>query len=407
MRRGLPYFLLFSIYAIINTYLPIMLRTVGFSAAEIGLLLGIIEVSGVIIPFFISPRLDKTGHYGFTMCVLGLDIVFLLLPLLAFHSFLMTALCLGIFAAGFKGLVPVLDGFTAKELGPHNTQYGKIRALGSIGFVCTGLFLQLSPLISGKKPASIIISVSAEALLFVAALYWIPGLRKRAPVVRSTGNSVTADNTTFSTAAKESATVLAPEAKDDIFFKTKQFFASFPKPFWEALLLIFLAFLGLVPCQRFFSLYVEEYLKLEASAGLWALSAMAEIPVMLFSGKLIKRFGKERLLALCLLSIAIRNLCYIILPGIIGAIAGQLLHSVSFGLFHPLSVLLCTSHSNGKTATAMTFYTAINGIAYVIGSITGGYIIDYVSYPALFMSFGRFPIAGIMLCALLMRRPVH
>ena len=407
MRRGLPYFLLFSIYAIINTYLPIMLRTVGFSAAEIGLLLGIIEVSGVIIPFFISPRLDKTGHYGFTMCVLGLDIAFLLLPLLAFHSFLMTALCLGIFAAGFKGLVPVLDGFTAKELGPHNTHYGKIRALGSIGFVCTGLFLQLSPLISGKKPASIIISVSAEALLFVAALYWIPGLRKRAPAVCSTGNSVTADNTTFSTAAKDSATVLAPEAKDDIFFKTKQFFASFPKPFWEALLLIFLAFLGLVPCQRFFSLYVEEYLKLEASAGLWALSAMAEIPVMLFSGKLIRRFEKERLLALCLLSIAIRNLCYIILPGITGAIAGQLLHSVSFGLFHPLSVLLCTSHSNGKTATAMTFYTAINGIAYVIGSITGGYIIDYIGYPALFISFGLFPIAGIVVYALLMRRPVH
>jgi len=117
---------------------------------------------------------------------------------------------------------------------------------------------------------------------------------------------------------------------------------------------------------------------------------------MLFSGTLIKRFGKERLLALCLLSIAVRNLCYIAVPGITGAVAGQLLHSLSFGLFHPLSVLLCASHSNGKTATAMTFYTAVNGIAYVIGSMAGGYIIDYVGYPALFISFGLFPVAGIV-----------
>ncbi len=413
MRRGLPYFLLFSIYAIINTYLPIMLRTVGFSAAEIGLLLGIIEVTGVIIPFFISLQLDKTGRYGFTMSILGLDIALLLLPLLAFHSFLITAICLGIFAAGFKGLVPVLDGFTAKELGPHNTQYGKIRSLGSIGFVCTGIFLQLSPLISGKNPASIIISVSAEALLFVAALFWVPGLRKQTGTAHGTGSSIPANETetALSAAAPDRPSADAALPRDTkpeteaFFHHARQFFTAFPRPFWEALLLIFLAFLGLVPCQRFFSLYVEEYLKSNASAGLWALSAMAEIPVMLFSGTLIKRFGKERLLALCLLSIAVRNLCYIAVPGITGAVAGQLLHSLSFGLFHPLSVLLCASHSNGKTATAMTFYTAVNGIAYVIGSMAGGYIIDYVGYPALFISFGLFPVAGIVLYALLMRRP--
>ena len=52
LRRGVPYFLLFSIYAIINAYLPIMLRTLGFSTAQIGILLGIIEIVGVCAPFF-------------------------------------------------------------------------------------------------------------------------------------------------------------------------------------------------------------------------------------------------------------------------------------------------------------------------------------------------------------------
>ena len=53
VRRGMPYFLLFSIYAIVNTYLPIMLRTLGFSTAQIGILLGVIEIAGVCAPFFI------------------------------------------------------------------------------------------------------------------------------------------------------------------------------------------------------------------------------------------------------------------------------------------------------------------------------------------------------------------
>ena len=112
-------------------------------------------------------------------------------------------------------------------------------------------------------------------------------------------------------------------------------------------------------------------------------------------GKLIRRFGKERLLAVCLLSIVLRNISYIIFPGLSGAVIGQLLHSLSFGLFHPLSVLLCVSHSSGRTATAMTFFTAVNGIANVIGSIIGGYVIKYAGYPALFLFFDVFPLIGI------------
>ena len=380
LTGGLPYFLLFSIYAVVNTYLPLMLRTLGFSATEIGILLGIIEIAGLSVPFLVTPQLDRTGQYGLIMCVFGLDIAFLLLPILRFRSFFITAVCLGIFAAGLKGLVPVLDGFTAKSLGSRSTQYGKIRAFGSIGFVCFNLFLQMSSCISGKNPASVILSISVNALLFVAALHRIPDLHNNDSVLNGTDKEQP-DKQELRNSAE----------------------AAFPKRFREYLVLIFLAFLGLAPCQRFFSLYVEEYVKIEASAGLWALSAMAEIPLLIMSGKLIQRFGKERLLIVCLFSIVIRNLCYIFIPGVGGAIVGQLLHSLSFGLFHPLGVLLCVSHSCGKPATAMTFFTAVNGIANVIGSIIGGYIIECAGYPALFLFFGLFPFIGAGLSFFIMR----
>ncbi|MGI5089105.1 MFS transporter [Treponema vincentii] len=389
LRRGVPYFLLFSLYAIINTYLPIMLRTLGFSTAQIGILLGIIEIVGVCAPFFITRQLDKTGRYGLIMCIFGFDIALLLLPILRFHSFFVTALCLGIFAVGFKGMVPVLDGFTTKALGQHNAQYGKIRALGSVGFVGMNLFLQLHPSISGKNPVSMILAVSIVALMFVVTLRWVPDLY--ASLLVETGTPMKTEEATLK------------ESTEGQSVKEKVAFAAFPKLFWECLLLIFLAFLGLVPCQRFFSLYVEEYIKVEASAGLWALSAMAEIPLLIISGKLIRRFGKERLLAVCLLSVIIRNCCYIFIPGISGAVVGQLLHSLSFGLFHPLGVLLCVVHSYGKTVTAMTFFTAANGIAYVIGSMVGGYVIECLGYPALFLLFSVFPAIGIVFYLFIMR----
>lgn len=410
VRRGMPYFLLFSIYAIVNTYLPIMLRTLGFSTAQIGILLGVIEIAGVCAPFFITRRLDKTGRYGLVMCIFGFDIALLLLPLLHSHSFFVTAICLGIFAIGFKGMVPVLDGFTTKALGQHNAQYGKIRALGSVGFVGMNLFLQLHPLISGKRPISMMLSISTGALLFVAMLRWVPDLYDPLQVRADKKNgaeSLTGRNTVLPDGAEPLAVEQFP--KDLIQLNAQETVtpagqrrapAVFAKLFWGYLLLIFLAFLGLVPCQRFFSLYVEEYIKIEASAGLWALSAMAEIPLLLISGKLIRHFDKERLLAVCLFSIIVRNCCYIFIPGMAGAVVGQLLHSLSFGLFHPLSVLLCVLHSRGNTVTAMTFFTAANGVAYVLGSVIGGYIIEYMGYQALFLLFSVFPAIGIGFCLL-------
>ena len=409
LYRGLPYFLLFSVYAIINSYLPIMLRTLGFSTARIGILLGVIEIVGVCAPFFITRQLDKTGRYGFVMCVFGIDIAVLLLPLLRFHSFFSTAICLGIFAIGFKGMVPVLDGFTTKVLGQHSDQYGKIRALGSVGFVGMNLFLQLHPLISGKKPTSIVLSVSAGTLLFILALRLVPNLYGLT-FVHADNKNITESRSGQYTEAVDGQEPLAVEIlPEDLIPLKKQDkpvgqAAAFSRLFWECLLLIFLAFLGLVPCQRFFSLYVEEYVKVEASAGLWALSAMAEIPLLIISGKIIRRFGKERLLPLCLFTVIVRNFCYIFIPGIGGAIVGQLLHSLSFGLFHPLSVLLCVLYSYGKTVTAMAFFTAANGIAYVIGSMIGGYIIEYLGYPALFLLFSVFPAAGIGFYLFIMRR---
>ena len=369
MRNEIPYVLLSAVYGVINTYLPIVLAVRQFSKGEIGILLAIIEITGLTIPFFITAKLDKNGRYGLTMILLGFSMGIAIGALLWFRSFWVTALCLGVFAIGSKGLVPILDSFTAKILRNDPKKYGAIRAFGSAGFVCMAIFLQFFPPVQGHNISRFIALATALSCLFAVSVLRLPSIFNTSVLKAAHPHPAT-------TAADEKALL-------------------FSKPFITLLLLVFFAWLGLVPSQRFFSLYVEEYIHSHATAGLWALAALAEIPLMIFSGRLILRFGTEKLLALCLISMSIRNISYIVLPGISGAVFGQLLHSLCFGLFFPLSVITCTAHSKGKTATAMMLLTAANGLANIIGSVIGGYIIEYFGYPTLFVSFSLCPLAGL------------
>lgn len=369
MQNEIPYILLSAVYGVINTYLPIVLAVRQFSKGEIGMLLAIIEITGLSIPFFITAKLDKNGRYGLTMILLGLSMGMAIGALLWFRSFWVTAVCLAVFAIGSKGLVPILDSFTAKILRNDPKKYGAIRAFGSAGFVCMTIFLQFFPPVQGNDISRFIGMATALSCLFAVSVLRLPSVF----------------NTSLLKAAVPHPSATAADEKALLF----------SKPFVALLLLVFSAWLGMVPSQRFFSLYVEEYLHIHATAALWALAASAEIPLMIFSGSLIRRFGTEKLLALCLISMSIRNISYIVLPGISGAVFGQLLHSLCFGLFFPLSVITCTAHSKGKTATAMMLLTAANSLANTIGSVIGGYIIDYFGYPALFLSFSLCPLVGL------------
>ncbi|HPO03470.1 MAG TPA: MFS transporter, partial [Treponemataceae bacterium] len=72
MLMGLPLFLLFSVYGVVNAYLPILLFRLGYTATMIGFLQGLFEAAGLVFPIFISSRVDRKGNYGQVMILLGL-----------------------------------------------------------------------------------------------------------------------------------------------------------------------------------------------------------------------------------------------------------------------------------------------------------------------------------------------
>lgn len=391
---GLPLFLLFAIYGVVNAYLPILLSSLGYSATVIGFLQGIFDASGLLFPIFISAKVDRKGNYGAVMVLLGLLMLLVLPVLVILRNVWITAAVLAVFAIGFKGAVPVADALVSSILGDNRTNYGRVRVLGSVGFVCITLLLQFTRLIDPASPLSIAGWIAIPTVLFILSVILIPGLLKN----RSHFALVSA------AASPASVSHEVPDAAPDAsrpsaLSRGLTKLRAFPPSFWIGIALIFLGFFGMTPSQRFFSLYVQQFLHLQSYSGLWALSAAAEVPFMFLSGWFIRKYGTEKIIVVSLLAIMVRNLVYATFPTFGGAVAGQLFHAICFGLFHPAAVVFVVERApKHLVAIGMTLYTSVSvGLASVLGNIAGGIIIDTFGYRMLFVVFSVFPLIGIVL----------
>ncbi|MGB4572916.1 MAG: MFS transporter, partial [Rectinemataceae bacterium] len=149
----------------------------------------------------------------------------------------------------------------------------------------------------------------------------------------------------------------------------------------------------------FFSLYLEEELKWNAVGGMWALSACAEIPMMLVAGKVLARTGRMGALALSSVGVALRLAIYAIFPTPAGAITGQLLHSLCYGLFQPAAIaFISIKFPTRERAAGMALFNGLGvGLPAFLGSALGGVIAEAGGYRTLFASFVPFALASVAL----------
>ena len=155
MPLALPIFFLFSIYGVVSVYLPIILTSMGYTATQVGLLLGIFEGAGVVLPLVMSLRREQGRGYGLPLLLMGALMAMVPFPLVRLERFYLTALFLVCYSLGYKGAVPLSDSLINKVLGDRRDDYGKVRVAGSVGYVVMALLLQwlLLPFYSALIPA--------------------------------------------------------------------------------------------------------------------------------------------------------------------------------------------------------------------------------------------------------------
>lgn len=162
----------------------------------------------------------------------------------------------------------------------------------------------------------------------------------------------------------------------------------------------FLVAVGTGAVQNFFSLYLDGIGAGEGIIGLaWALAALSEVPVMIYSGSLMRRIGAAGLLKIAFGMYALRWLLFSFIKSPGWALAVQLLHGLSFAAFLTAGVTYLNERTpEGLSTTAQAIFNVVSfGLASVAGALIGGYIYDTLGMAALFRIFSLVTVAGLLL----------
>ncbi len=374
-KFGLNYFLFFSTIAVIAPYLQVILKAKGFSPAGIGLLLGFYELSGIAGPLLAGWIAEKIGRYRLLMLVFSLAVGGLLFFLGLSSSFVCAGFSLVLFGIFYRPIPSLQDALASRVLHNPVKSYGNVRIWGSIGFVFISLVLQFTGFLDVTSSFRIVLVFSVFAFFLFLSTLMLPEVHQVYEQSEKKNEHSVLQNGNFS-----------------------HLFSGLTLPFLLALITVFFIKIGLSGYYSFFSLFLQNTYHLQSVSGIWAIGALAEIPMILWGSRLVTRFGPSSMLILSVIGASLRLFIYasgLPLPVILAA---QLLHAFSFGLIH-ITMISIINHTirPQRRAFAMSLYGGIGfGLAGFIGSSVSGYVLQKLGFTALYIFSGSITLVPLI-----------
>jgi MFS transporter, PPP family, 3-phenylpropionic acid transporter len=267
-------------------------------------------------------------------------------------------------------IIPLLDSNALEVAKDHQRSYGRLRVWGSIGWAVStwlvGLLIEARGIRWLFNSYIVLITVTFMFSLFQPARKFV----QRSSLIRGLRDLLRIDFIMF-------------------------------------LVSIFLLTTASGGVNSFFSLYLDQIGATEGEIGLsWALAAVSELPLMIFSGAILRRIGAEGLLITAFIVFIMRWLLYSVIDVPIWALAVQLLHGLSFAPFLVGGITYVSERTpQGLSATAQAIYSTVAfGIASIAGSMIGGYLYDTAGMQALFRSLSLLGLAGLAIFLMAGRR---
>jgi PPP family 3-phenylpropionic acid transporter len=340
---AIPYWRLSAFYFVYCTFLgafmpywSLYLKSLEFSAFQIGVLMSLFQVARIFVPTFWGWLADKTGHRVRIMQLTAAASLVFYLGVFAGSSFgwlfgVMALMCFFLSAP-----MPLIEAVTLQHLGAGESAYGRIRLWGSIGFIAAviglGYWFDYSPI---KSLLWVLLGLKVGILL---SSRWVP----------------------------EPSGILQAETKSDV---------------WEILrrkeVMAFLAACFLMATAHgtyytFYSIYLVDHGYSKSAVGwLWAVGVICEIMVFLTMPRLTARFGLRKILLVSFMLAALR---FSVIGWGVGNPAliffAQTLHAATFGAFHAASVAVMNRLFQGSHhARGQAIYTSVS---YGLGGTCGG-----------------------------------
>lgn len=358
----LQYFLYFGTMGAILPFFNLYCYHIGLSGYQIGVLSAAKSLTIVIFPLLWGILAD---HFQIRR---SLYILCNLVSLVAWCGYFFTTafgpmlaitLFYGIF---YAPIIAMLETFTMENLSGKTSTYGRIRVWGSISFIL--MVLILGKIIDHTGVAIILGVVTAGSFLFAVASLKTPTIPPR------------------------------PKLPLD-WIKLKTLLKG---PLGRFLICAFLMLLSHSAYYGFFSIHLEELGFSAAFIGsTWALASIAEISVMVSSARLIKSFGTHRLIAFALIVTIIRWLVFYKATTMAWIIFGQLLHAVTYGMFHVASIVYVDQLSpSGRKTMGQAVNNAVTyGLGLTVGFYLNGWLFTLYGSSFLFaVAAGMAAVAG-------------
>tara|TARA_R110000744_G_scaffold58102_1_gene121368 strand:- start:47 stop:1198 length:1152 start_codon:yes stop_codon:yes gene_type:complete len=339
VRLSTNYFWYFGILGLVVPFLSVFLDARGFSSLEIGEILAVITATKIVAPSLWAQLADKSGKQ-LTIVQVGA-----LLSLLCFSLIIWTVsywplmFSLAMFSLFWTAILPQIEVMTLNSIRKSAKIYARIRLWGSIGFVVVAM-------LGGE----LIERYSAEAFSYIGIVI-LAGLF-------------------ISTLLSEQPRIPKKAHIDHVSIIAKVFNSNFLLFFFAGLMLQ----MSFGPYYVFFALYLKNLTYSGFLIGIFiAIGVVAEIGIFAFAAIFFKSFSLKTLISVSILLTALRWFVVGHFPESHMALAfSQLIHALSFGLYHSASIAFIQQHFNSnQQSRAQAIY--IGGV-YGVGGAVGAYV---------------------------------
>lgn len=367
------YFFFCALIGVLMPYISMYYKSIGLTASEIGRLMSTFTLSGILVPHFWGWLTAKVGlpKRILQMAILGCFVA--VIPFNWSNQFETLWLLTCVMALFYSALIPLTDSLAVRSIRYLDVPYTRLRVGGSMGYVfaVTG-----AGFLIGQFGVGIVIPTMCVFLaLAVVTSFFL----------------------------KEQAYEVSAEKE------TASFFSLVKTP--ESLLfflLAFLAFMAHAPFNVFFAVHLSNLGYSGQYIGLlMALGVVIEIVLFLFFGNTIKRFDVVHVIALCFL-------CGVARWFLVGWFASlvwvliftQLLHSITFALFHMVSIeqirrLFPERYASQGQAMYSAFAIGLGG---GIGMVIAGYLWEWLGGAWVFTAASGVSAVALLILLISQRR---
>jgi MFS transporter, PPP family, 3-phenylpropionic acid transporter len=359
------YFFYFAFVGAFSPYWSLYLKSLDFSASEIGILMSLLLATRIFAPTLWGWLADRSGKR------VGIVRVAAVLSLASYFgvffgvSFWWMFAVMALISFFWSASLPLVEATTLSHLGDSASSYGRVRLWGSIGFIVAVIGI------------GYVLDVAEVRILLWLVLGLMVG------IVIFSRHIPEAESVTHHTDRQPARQILKRPEVASLFAAC------------------FLMAAAHGPYYTFYSLYLVEHDYSKGAIGwLWALGVICEIAVFIGMPRIMQRFSLPQILGASFLLAVIRFLLIGWLVNSVAAILfAQMLHAATFGSYHAAAVAAIHHFFRGRhQAKGQALYTSLTfGAGGTFGALMSGYAWDFLGASLTFSMASLFALFGLLL----------